>query len=116
MRAYSLDLRQRIISALEVGQGVHAVAERFAVSSRSVRRYRQQWRQEGTLTARPIPGRQRLITAACEAALAAQVAAYPDATLSEHSQRWAESTGVALSPATLCRTLQRLALTVKKSG
>lgn len=50
MRAYSLDRRQRIIRALEAGQFADAVAERFAVSRRSVRRYRQQRWEAGTLT------------------------------------------------------------------
>lgn len=115
MRAYSLDLRQRIIAALEAGQSVATVAERLSVSPRSVRRYRQQWREQGTLDGRLRPGRRRKIAADQEAMLLAQVAAAPDATLREHRQRWHAQTGVWVSEATLCRALQRLALTVKKS-
>lgn len=59
MRAYSLDLPQRIIAAVDAVQAVAAVAERCAVSPRSVRRFRQQWREQDTLTARPLSGRPR---------------------------------------------------------
>lgn len=116
MRPYSLDLRQRIIAALASGQPVAVVAERFAVSARTVRRYRQQWQEQHTLSPRPIPGRQRLIPVALDEELRQQVASHPDATLREHCQLWAIHTGQRLSPATMCRALQRLAWTVKKSA
>ncbi|MDQ3525792.1 MAG: helix-turn-helix domain-containing protein [Chloroflexota bacterium] len=115
MRAYSLDLRQRIIAALDAGQSVATVAERLSVSPRSVRRYRQQWRQQHTLEPRPRPGRHRKIPSDQEAMLLAQVEAAPDATLREHRQRWHDQTGAWVSASTFCRALQRLQLTVKKS-
>ena len=115
MRAYSLDLRTRILSALDAGQPVTVVAERFAVSGRTVRRYRQQWQQRGSLQARTSPGRPRLIGPDQEAALAAQEAAQPDATLALHCQRWFAQTGQRLSMAAMCRSLQRLQLTRKKA-
>lgn len=116
MRAYSLDLRHRIIAALEAGQPVAEVATRFAVSPRTVRRYRQQWREAGVLTARTSPGRPRLIPPDQHAALTALIRATPEATLSEYCQHWAEATGVVVSEATMCRSLQNLALTRKKSA
>jgi transposase len=115
MRAYSLDLRLRIVAALETGQSVAEVAERFAVSGRTVRRYRHQWRTHGQLQIRSSPGRPRRIGVDQEAALAAQVAAHPDATLAQHCQLWYAASGQRLSPAGMCRTLQRLRLTRKKS-
>jgi putative transposase len=116
MRAYSLDLRHRIIAALEAGQAAAAVAERFAVSARTVRRYRTQWQAEGQLNARTSPGRPPRIVPAQYDALSAQVLANPDATLVEHCQQWAAATGVGVSEATMCRVLQKLELTRKKSA
>lgn len=116
MRAYSLDLRQRIIVALEAGQPVGEVASRFAVSSRTVRRYRQRWRDEGSVSARTSPGRPPLILPEQHEALRALVLAMPDATLSDYCQHWAGATGVVVSEATLCRVLQNLELTRKKSA
>jgi transposase len=115
MRAYSLDLRQRIIAALEHGESVREVATRFAVSPRTVRRYRHQWQEARTLVARTSPGRPPLIPSDQHDALRAQVLADPDARLIDHCQQWAVSTGVVVSEATMCRTLQKLALTHKKS-
>ena len=113
---YSLDLRTRIIAALEAGQPVAQVAARFAVAPRTVRRYRQRWQQEGMLIPRRSPGRARRILPEQEAMLIAQVEADPDATLATHCRHWQAQTGITLSPATMCRALQRLALTRKKSG
>ena len=115
MRAYSLDLRQRIIAALEAGESVKEVAVRFDVSPRTVRRYRHQWRETGTLTARTSPGRPPLIPPDQHDVLRVQVLADPDARLIDHCQQWTASTGVVVSEATMCRTLQQLALTHKKS-
>ena len=115
MRPFSPDLRQRIIAARDAGQSTAAVAERFSVSPRTVRRYRQRWREHGTLAPRPHPGRHRRIRGVDEALLREQVLAAPDATLREHRLRWHARTGVWVSESTLCRTLQRLQLTVKKS-
>jgi transposase len=116
MRAYSLDLRERIIAALEVGQTVAEVALRFAVSPRTVRRYRQQWRDAGSLVARTSPGRPPLIDPDQHAALTMLVLATPDATLTEYCQQWTAASGVSVSAATMCRTLQQLELTRKKSA
>jgi transposase len=116
MRAYSLDLRQRIIAALEAGQTVAEVALRFAVSSRTVRRYRQQWRAEGSVIARTSPGRPPLIPPDQHEALSVLVLATPDATLTDYCQQWAAETGVCVSAATMCRTLLHLELTRKKSA
>ena len=48
------------------------------------------------------------------AALAAQVAATPDATLAAHCARWEAAQGVRLSVATMSRTIRRLGITLKK--
>ncbi len=116
MRAYSPDLRERIIAALELGQTVAEVARRFAVSARTVRRYRQQWRAEGSVVARTSPGRPPLIPADQHAALTALVRASADATLSDYCHQWMGVSGVRVSAATMCRTLQRLELTRKKAA
>jgi transposase len=55
-----------------------------------------------------------MIGPAHEAALRAQVAAHPDATLAEHCQRWQETHGVVVSVPTMGRALQRLGMTLKK--
>jgi transposase len=115
MNAYSEDLRQRIVTAVENGQSPPTVAARFAVSLASVKRYLRQWRTTGTLAARRHPGKARAIPAEADERLRALLAADPDATLAEYCVRWEKETGVAVSASTMCRAQQRIGWTVKKS-
>lgn len=113
MRAYSLDLRERVVRAVEGGMSRAEAARVYAVGLSTVKRYLR-LRARGGLAAKPIPGRRRAIGPGDEAALRAQVAAAPDATLDEHRARWARERGVAVSRATMSRALGRLGLPLKK--
>lgn len=115
MKAYPMELRSRIVRAAEGGMARGEVAQVFAVSGRTVRRYLAHQRQGGDLTPGQSPGRPPIIGPAQAAALQAQVAAHPDATLVEHCALWAREHGVAVSVATMSRAIRRLAITVKKS-
>ncbi|MCA1669584.1 MAG: transposase [Thermomicrobia bacterium] len=114
-KPYSEDLRIRIVQAVE-DQGVSQpiVAERFAVSLSSVKRYLRQYRVTGTLRAAASPGRPRAIPPAAEAALITQFDAAPDATFATHCAQWEAATGRRVSQSTLCRAQQRLGWTRKK--
>src|SRR5215211_1022141 len=102
MRPYSLDLRERIVRAVDAGATQAAVAEAFSVGRATVQRYVAQ-RRRGSLAPRPIPGRAARIGPAQVPALRAQVEASPDATLAEHCARWAGAHGVRVSIATMQR-------------
>lgn len=108
------DVRERALASVDGGYRVADVATMFRVDPSTVRRWRRQRTQTGTYRARPRPGRTRLIGPAHEAALAAQVAAHPDATLAEHCARWQASHGVRVSVPTMGRAMQRLGVTLKK--
>lgn len=114
--AYSPDLRQRVLAASDGPLSNRQVAELFQVSKGTVERWRRQRRETGQVRAGTSSGRPRAIAAAQEVLLQAQVQALPDATLVEHCTQWAATTGMELSPATMCRALQRLSWTVKKSA
>lgn len=49
MRAYSMDLRQRVIDACDSGLGTSEVAETFSVSQAWVRRLKQRRRETGSI-------------------------------------------------------------------
>ena len=53
MRAYSMDLRTRVLAAVDGGAGTRAVAERFAVSASWVRRLKQRRAATGEVAPRP---------------------------------------------------------------
>ena len=113
MRAYSLDLRERIVAAVEQGERTLLVAERFGVSSASVKRYVKRAR-EGRLEADKRPGQQPWLDAAAQAVLEQQVKDHPDWTLEQRAATLLEDTGVALKKSAIGRYLKRLSITRKK--
>ena len=115
MKPYPADFRDRLLRALDAGLPQAEATRTFGVPDRSIRRWRQQVRETGSVAPRPRPGRPRRITASAEVALREQVRTHPDATLAEHCTRWETTQGVASSTATMSRALTRLALPLKKS-
>ncbi len=113
MEAYSLDLRQRVLAAVDAGQLRRPqIAERFSVSTSWIRRLVQRRRETGSIAPRPqrhgplpaLSDRQRR-------RLAELVRRYPDATLAELCQRLDAGVGKT----TVWRELGNLGLTLKKS-
>jgi transposase len=115
MKAYSADLRQRIVQAVEDGSSQPVVAHRYNVSLNSVKRYVAQWRATGSLAPQPRPGRPRAIPPAAHADLIAQFDADPDATFASDCDQWEAAAGVRVSESTMYRAQQRLGWTRKKS-
>src|SRR5215467_3148269 len=114
MRAYSDDLRQRIVRAVDQGHRQAEIAAAFQVSLATIGRYLKQLRETGRLSVKPIPGRPPKQRAALEAALPAQLAANDDATAEQHCQLWAATHGQHVSTATMRRAIARLGWTRKK--
>jgi transposase len=114
MKQYSVDLRERLLRAIDAGLPQAEAARLFGVGTSTIKRWRRR-RERGDLAPTPRPGRPPRIGPAQHAALAAQVAAWPDATLAEHCDRWAQDHGARVSVATMSRLLQRLGLPLKKS-
>lgn len=55
-KPYSMDLRARVIQAVDEGATRYAAAERFGVSVASAVRWHQAWRNDGTIEAKPCGG------------------------------------------------------------
>jgi|ThiBio_1000_plan_1041568.scaffolds.fasta_scaffold14305_2 transposase len=116
MKAYSLDLRERIVHAVvERECSPQEVAERFAVGLTTVKRY-VQLAAVNALAPKPRPGRSRTrhIRPEHDAALWAQLEAHGDAILTEQCRLWHETQGVVVSEATMGRAIRRLGWTRKK--
>lgn len=113
-RGYSRDLRERLLQAVASGRSVVEIARLTGVSPSSLRRWKRLAAAGASLTPGGSPGGPRKIGAAAEAALRAQVAACPDATLAEHCTRWSAAGGAEVSVATMSRALARLGLPLKK--
>ena len=115
MRPFSLDLRQRIVEALQSGQTRPAVAERFGVSLATVDRFAKQWREKKDLSPRPITGRPRAILATQQEVLQNLITTQKDATLESLSKALEEQTGKKVSLSALQRNLVWLGYSYKKS-
>ena len=114
MSAYSLDLRERIVSAVAEG-GTHAqVAVRFGVCSKTVGRY-VALKTADRLRARPLPGRAPRVSPDQEAALRALVGEDPNRTLAQMSEAWQERTGQFLPRSTFHDAVQRVGARFKKN-
>jgi transposase len=114
MRAYSTDLRGRIVEAVTSGQSKAAVARTFRVDVSTVKRYTAQYQRTGSVAPKPRPPRAARIGLAEQPALRAQLAAHPDATLGEHCAEWAATHQVPVSVPTMWRAIARLGWTPKK--
>ena len=115
MKALSQDLRQRVVDALQQGQTRRQVAQRFAISLSSVARLVRQWREQGHLQPKPVPGRTRAVRPSEHETLRALVAADKNATLSSLSDAFFEQTGRRVSISALQRNLRWLENSHKKS-
>lgn len=114
MKAYSTDLRERIVRAVERGMTKSQAARTFAVSLATVKNYVRQVQTSGSLAAKPIPGRPRGIPREQDAALVAELRARPDATLAELVATWRATHRAAVSVATMSRAIKRVRWTRKK--
>jgi transposase len=117
MAAYSLDLRQRIVDAVERGvESKRQIAEMFSVHESFIYKLMRQKRERGDLA--PLPhggGASAILTQDHRLQLTALVAAMPDATLDELRAQMKSTSRVEASLSTICRGLQALGLSRKKS-
>jgi transposase len=115
MRAYSDDLRQRILHAVDQGHRQAEIAAAFQVSVATIKRYLKLRRDTGQVSIKPIPGRPPKQRAALEAELSGQLAAHRDVTLAEHCRIFQATHGQQVSRDTMRRAIDRLGWTRKKS-
>jgi transposase len=113
MKAYSMDLRERIVAARQQGESVERVAHRFGVCSKTVRVYEKRASQ-GRLSPTPRPGKARRLRECDNQALRALVQERSDWTLVGLAQAWQDKTGQEVPPTTLRDALRRLEITYKK--
>ena len=124
MKAYSEDLRRRVVAAVDGGMPRAEVARLFQVAVPTIKRWLRRRRETGSLAVSPRPGLPSVKMAALRADLLPQLEAHPDATLEahpdatleEHARLWERAHGMAVSPSTISRVIIRdLGWTRKKS-
>ena len=114
-KPYSQDLRERVFALADEGAAVGQVAEQLLVSVSYVSKVLSRRRLTGEVLARPQRCHVPLKLAGVHGAIAAEVAAKPDATIDE-LRRWLAAThAVTASKGLMFKTLAQLRLTHKKS-
>ena len=117
MRAYSLDLRERVVAAYEKGeQSIAEIAARFSVGQTFLKKMLRQKRETGSLECLPPrSGAKKRLQAKDRAFLSKQIKENPDATLAELQEVLESKQKVSVSRATLGRELKVLRLPRKKN-
>lgn len=115
-RAYSLDLRERIVSAVEGGASRRAAARVFGVSASCAVKLVQRWRETGSVRPARIgaPRRSKLDRHADW--LLGLVRDKPDITLEEVRARLLHDRGVSASVGLIWHFFDRHDISFKKNG
>jgi transposase len=116
MKAYSTDLRERVIDSVESGEcNIPEAARRYKVSEPSIERWLARHRKAGTCAPLPHAGGPARKLATAAAAIRAAVKAQPDATLQELCELVEKETKIKSAPSMMQRELVQLRLPRKKS-
>jgi transposase len=112
-RAYSMDLRERVVAAVEAGQSCRAVAKTFMVSVASVVKWSQRQRASGSPAPDPVGGRKPYAVEREREWLMARLVEKPDLTLRALLAELKER-GMEVSYYALWHFLQQEDITFKK--
>jgi transposase len=113
MKAYSEDLRRKIVAAMERGMSKAQAARLFDVSLSSVKRYSRTAREGKSLEPRKSPGRPPKADEKARALLEKDVEERPSATISQRRRFLEHISATTLSDSTVRRLMKRLGFSQK---
>lgn len=117
MKAYSIDLRAKIISAYDNKEGSQRqLAERFKVSLSFVQKLLKQYRETGQIAPRERGKGFSAKLVQYSDIVEKLIAEKNDATLEELQVSLEQQTGLKLHQSNICRFLQKQKLTLKKNA
>ncbi len=116
MKAYSVDVRNRVVAAVERGTLGAEVAETFGVGVATLKRWVARRRRDpkDDLSAKRPPGQAPSITPEQHGQLQQQLHGHRTATIAEHARLWNQEHKTSLSQWTLGRAIRRLGWTQRK--
>jgi transposase len=111
---YSIDLRVRVIEAIEGGLSTRQAAARFSIGIATAGSWHRLWRKTGDVTPGRLgnPGGSKLD--AYETFILGLIGAQKDIALHEIAQHLAEAHGLNVQPSTIWYFLDRRGITFKK--
>ena len=111
----SMDLRLRIVRAVEGGSSIHKAARRFAVSPSAAIKLMQRVRATGSAAPDRYGGHRRPVLEPHQTDLRRLVEGTPDLTLAELQTELERRCGVRAGLSTIHNALRRIGLRHKKS-
>jgi len=116
MSGYSVDLRRRIVSAVESGMSKTQAARIFSVSLSSVKRYVDKAEKGERLAPKKRPGSAPKLDEKARKLLEDDLRERPYLTLQDRCEYIEAMTGLSVSRSTMCRAIARIGPTRKKGG
>ena len=113
VRPYSLDLRERVVAAVDGGRSCRAVAETFGVSVASVVKWWQRFRNTGSAAAKPMGGRRPVLLAGQRAFILDRINQVPNISLRALAAEL-EDRGIVVSYGAVWTFVHREGLSFKK--
>ncbi len=109
--AYSMDLRERVVAAVESGETIASAARLFSVTWPTARHWHNRYRRGELAPRTPGPKGPTKLTEADEQLMRDAVAAQPGIT----AKQLMPMLSVDVVESTVCRALKRLGLSLKRS-
>lgn len=113
-RAYSSDLRQRVLDAIDGGLSTHKAAKRFDIGVATAVRWHRAWRDHGEREARKQGPKGGGKLDPHEVFILGLVEAEPDITLVEVGERLVAERSISAVPSTIWLFFERRGITFKK--
>jgi transposase len=109
MKAYSLDLRTKIVDCVRRrGVSISETARRFGVNRSTVGRYLKRLDEEGSLAPKKAPGSRPKLDESAMRLLEEDIKARPWATHGQRKVFLFAACGVEVSQTTICRAIKKL--------
>ena len=105
MRAYSVDLRKKIVDVIRHGRPKVEVARVFGVGISSVKRYMKMAEEEGSLDPKKAPGKKRKLDKSGMKLLGEDLRDRPAATCKQRANFLDALLSVRVSKSTICRAI-----------
>lgn len=114
MKAYSNDLREKVLRAVDQGSPRAEIIKLLGVSRATIKRYLKQRRETGSVAPKAIPGRTPKKLGLLQAELAAQLQAHADLRLEDQCRIFEQTHSVHISTSTMSEAIKRIGWTRKK--
>ena len=114
MKAYSKDLRRKIVDAIERGMPKAETARTFGVGISTVKRYATKAQRGESLEPAKAPGKRPKMDERVSKLLEEDLKERPFVTLRERCDYVEAISGVSVSRSTMCRAIARIGSTRKK--